>query len=62
MSRLRRIGYFDARGIQFSDLYQTLEQAVEALVASGPTAVYYAVDRGDYLKQLKSVYDKKREK
>jgi hypothetical protein len=62
MSRLRRIGYFEARGIQFSDLYQTLEQSVDKLVASGPTAVYYAVDRSDYLKQLKTVYDKKREK
>jgi hypothetical protein len=62
MSRLRRIGYFEARGIKFSDLYQTLEQSVDNLIASGPTAVYYAVDRGDYLRQLKTVYDKKREK
>ena len=62
MSKLKRIGYLDARGIQFSDLYQTLEESVEKLVASGPTAVYYAVDRNDYMKQLKIVYDKKREK
>lgn len=62
MSRLKRVGYFEARGIEFSDLYQMLEQAVDKLVASGPTAVYYAVDRSDYLKQLKTVYDKKREK
>jgi len=62
MSKLKRIGYLDARGIEFSDLYQTLEESVEKLVASGPTAVYYAVDRSDYMKQLKTVYDKKREK
>ena len=62
MSRLKRIGYFEAKGIQFSDLYQTLEESVDKLVASGPTAVYYAVDRSDYIKQLRTVYDKKREK
>src|SRR5262249_32347396 len=62
MTRLKRIGYFDAKGIQFSDLYQTLEESVDKLIASGPTAVYYAVDRTDYMKQLRAVYDKKREK
>ena len=62
MTRLKRIGYFEAREIQFTDLYQTLEESVAKLVASGPTAVYYAVDRSDYMKQLRTVYDKKREK
>lgn len=62
MSRLKRMGYFDIKGIGFSDLYETLEQSVDKLVASGATAVYYAVDRSDYLKQLRTVYDKKREK
>jgi len=62
MIRLKRLGYFQAKGIEFTDQYQMLEQSVDKLVASGPTAVYYAVDRGDYLKQLKTVYDKKREK
>jgi hypothetical protein len=62
ITRLRRIGYFESSAIQFSDLYQALEQSVDKLVASGPTAVYYAVDRGEYLKQLRAVYDKKREK
>ena len=32
------------------------------LVDSGPSAVYYAVDRKDYLDKLKSVYEKKRDK
>jgi len=62
MTRLKRIGYFEAKEIQFTDLYQTLEESVDKLVASGPTAVYYAVDRADYMKQLRAVYDKKREK
>jgi len=62
MTRLKRIGYFEAKGLRYSDLYQTLEESVDKLVASGPTAVYYAVDRSDYMKQLRTVYDKKREK
>jgi hypothetical protein len=60
--RLRRIGYFEAKGIDASDQFEFFELAVNGLVASGPTAVYYAVDRGDYLKQLQSTYDKKRGK
>jgi hypothetical protein len=62
MGRLRRIGYFEARAITTRDQYEAFEQAVSAIVASGPDAIYYAVDRGDYLKQLKTVYDKKRTK
>ena len=62
MSRLRRINYLEAKGIEASETYEAFEQAVASLVASGPTAVYYAVDRRDYLKQLKSIYEKKRDK
>jgi len=62
MGRLRRISYLETRGIEASEMYEAFEQAVSALVASGPTAVYYAVDRRDYLKQLKSIYEKKRDK
>ena len=62
MSRLRRISYLEAKRIEASETYESFEQAVSALVASGPTAVYYAVDRRDYLKQLKSTYEKKRDK
>jgi hypothetical protein len=61
-SRLRRVGYFEAKEITTRDAYEAFEEAVAAIVASGPSAVYYAVDRGDYLKQLKSVYEKKRTK
>lgn len=57
--RLRRLGYFEARGIDASEPQEIFEQAVAALVASGPDAVYYAVDRGEYLEKLKSVYEKK---
>ena len=59
-ARLRRVGYFDAKGITTRDSYEAFEQAVAAIVASGPAAVYYAVDRSDYMKQLKTVYEKKR--
>ena len=62
MRRLRRIGYFQAKGIEASDLYEEFEQAIARIVDSGPTAVYYAVDRKDYLEKLKSVYEKKRDK
>ncbi|MGA9769394.1 MAG: hypothetical protein WBV94_10155 [Blastocatellia bacterium] len=62
MRRLRRIGYFQAKGIESSDPYEEFEQAIASLVDSGPSAVYYAVDRNDYLEKLKSVYEKKREK
>ncbi|MEK6408674.1 MAG: hypothetical protein AABN34_17240 [Acidobacteriota bacterium] len=60
--RLRRIGYFEAKGIDANDQYEAFEQAIAALVDSGPGAVYYAVDRKDYLDKLKSVYEKKRDK
>ena len=65
VSALNGIGYFQAKGIDVKEAeqpYKALENAVQALVTSGPTAVYYAVDRSDYLNQLKSVYEKKREK
>lgn len=65
VATLKRIGYFRAKGIEAHNPgqpYSALENAVQALVSSGPAAVYYAVDRGDYLKQLKSVYEKKRDK
>jgi len=60
--RLRRIGYFEAKGIDADDPYEAFEQAIARLVDSGPSAVYYAVDRKDYLAKLKSVYQKKRDK
>jgi hypothetical protein len=62
MKRLRRIGYFEAKGINESDPFEAFEQTISHIVESGPDAVYYAVDRGDYLDKLKSIYDKKREK
>jgi len=62
IGRLRRIGYFDAKGIKANDTYEAFEQAIAGLVDSGPSAVYYAVDRKDYLEKLKSVYEKKRDK
>jgi hypothetical protein len=62
ISRLRRTGYLEARGIDLREAYEAFEQAVSAIVASGPEAVYYAVDRSDYLEKLKSVYEKKRRK
>jgi hypothetical protein len=60
--RLRRIGYFDAKGIDAEDLSDSFEQAIAGLVDSGPSAVYYAVDRKHYLDKLKSIYEKKRDK
>ena len=60
--RLRRIGYFTAKGITTNEPYEEFELAIGKLVDSGPAAVYYAVDRRDYLDKLKSVYEKKREK
>jgi hypothetical protein len=60
--RLRRIGYFEAKGIDPNDPYEEFENAIGKLVDSGPGAVYYAVDRKDYLDKLKSVYEKKRKK
>ena len=59
--RLRRIGYFEAKKIDSDDPYEMFEQAVARLVDSGPSAVYYAVDRKDYLAKLKSIYEKKRD-
>ena len=60
--RLRRIGYFEAKGISSDDPFEEFENAIGKLVDSGPSAVYYAVDRKGYLDKLKSVYEKKREK
>jgi len=60
MKRLRRIGYFESRGIQAGDPFETFEQAIAAIVDSGPDAVYYAVDRRNYLEKLKAIYDKKK--
>jgi hypothetical protein len=60
--RLRRIGYFDAKEIKSDDPYEEFEFAVSMLVDSGPAAVYYAVDRKDYLDRLKAIYEKKKDK
>jgi hypothetical protein len=60
--RLRRIGYFESKEIETDEPYEAFEQAIAKLVDSGPSAVYYAVDRNDYLAKLKSVYEKKRDK
>ncbi len=62
MKRLRRIGYFEAKGISEGDPSEAFELTISRIVEAGPDAVYYAVDRGDYLEKLKSIYDKKREK
>jgi hypothetical protein len=62
MKRLRRIGYFEAKGVEASEPFEAFEQAIAGIVDSGPGAVYYAVDRKDYLEKLKSIYDKKRDK
>jgi hypothetical protein len=58
MTRLRRIGYLRIKGLALADDHQTFEQAVESLVASSPLAVYYAVDRKEYLRRLKIIYKK----
>jgi len=62
LRRLRRIGYFEAKEIDTSDAMEEFELAFAKIVDSGPTGVYYAVDRGDYLEKLKSIYEKKRDK
>jgi hypothetical protein len=62
MGRLKRMGYHEAKGIDVREHYEAFEQAVTKLVASGPTAVYYAVDRSDYLEKLKTIYEKKLKK
>ena len=62
MKRLRRIGYFEAKKIEGGDPFEAFELAIVGIVDSGPSAVYYAVDRSDYLEKLKSVYEKKRDK
>ncbi|MEW6212444.1 MAG: hypothetical protein AB1631_29230 [Acidobacteriota bacterium] len=62
MGRLRKIGYHEAKGLEAREHYEAFEQAVTKLVASGPTAVYYAVDRSDYLEKLKTIYEKKLKK
>ncbi len=60
INRLRRVGYFQVREVEPGSAFEILEQTIASIVASGPNAVYYAVDRSDYLKKLKSVYEKKR--
>lgn len=60
--RLRRMGYLEARQIEAHEPFEIFEQAVTRLVDSGPAAVYYAVDRSQYLEKLKAIYDKKRKK
>jgi hypothetical protein len=62
MRRLKRIGYFEVREIEAEDPMEEFELAFARIVDSGPTGVYYAVDRGDYLAKLKSIYEKKRDK
>jgi hypothetical protein len=62
MRRLRRIGYFSAKGIETDDPMEQFELAFARIVDSGPTGVYYAVDRAEYLDKLKSIYEKKRDK
>ena len=62
MRRLRRTGYLEARQIERDDPYAEFEHAIQSMVDSGPGAVYYAVDRSEYLEKLKAVYEKKREK
>lgn len=62
MRRLRRIGYYEAAGIDTNDPFEAFELAIARIVASGPDAVYYAVDRREYLQQLKTIYEKKRTK
>jgi hypothetical protein len=62
MKRLRRIGYFEARQIKGDDAYEDFELAIQRIVDSGPGAVYYAVDRSNYLEKLKFIYEKKRDK
>jgi hypothetical protein len=56
MSRLHRIGYLKRKEIRSLNSHEAFEQAVLALVASSPPAVYYAVDRKDYLRRLKIIY------
>ncbi len=62
INRLRRIGYMEAKGIEAREAYEVFEQAVAKLVASAPSAVYYAVDRSEYLEKLKSVYEKRKKR
>jgi hypothetical protein len=54
--RLDRLGYLQELDDQTVTPQEAFEQAVESLVASGPQAVYYAVDRADYLKRLNIIY------
>jgi hypothetical protein len=58
VGRLRKIGYLEAQGISARDPQEAFEQAISKLVESGPSAVYYAVDRQGYLKRLTELYEK----
>ena len=60
--RLRRGDYLQARGIEAADPYDAFEQVVAVMVASGPSGVYYAVDRREFLAKLRTVYEKRRDK
>jgi hypothetical protein len=55
--RLRRLGYLEKRGIAANDPGSLLEAAIEALAAVGEIKPRYVIDRTDYLKQLKTLYD-----
>lgn len=57
-NRLRRVGYLETLGITTPQPFEIFEQAIAALVASGPTAVYYAIDRRQYLERLQQLYRK----
>lgn len=58
MNRLRRTGYLEALGVTTRDPFEAFEQVVARLVESGPSAVYYAIDRRQYLERLKEIYQK----
>ncbi|MEW6127423.1 MAG: hypothetical protein AB1757_10320 [Acidobacteriota bacterium] len=58
VNRLRKTGYLAVQDITTHDAQEAFEQAIARLVETGPVAVYYAVDRNDYLARLKELYEK----
>ncbi|MBI3651546.1 MAG: hypothetical protein HY231_11065 [Acidobacteria bacterium] len=56
LKRLEDTGFFKSSSSASNDDQTNFEQAVAALVAYSPLAVYYAVDRRDYLQRLNSIY------
>lgn len=56
--RLRRLGYLEKRGIDSADPESLLENAIAKLAEEGEIKPYLIIDRGAFLKQLKSVYNK----